>query len=179
MKPFLAFFTKALQSITDRPTDGRTDGRTDRHLGSWGNTRGSSSRKPQVSIKSQSWENIIDRHLDRPTSRPTNRPSSRIVGKYQREVLAKTPSLYQVPNWSYGQKTKHCCRRPCHCPPPRRRPPHHRHHHHHLGSWGNTRRRSSRKPQVSIKSQSWEMSFLLLKNDFFGIYGLVLVPGIK
>merc|ERR1712015_247642 len=54
------------------------------------------------------------------------------------DVLAKTPCLYLVPELRYPC---HSCRRP-----------HHRHHHHHLGSWGNTRGRSSRKPQVSIKS---------------------------
>ena len=29
-----------------------------------------------------------------------------VMENYGHEVLAKTPCLYQVPNWSYGQKTK-------------------------------------------------------------------------
>ena len=68
-------------------------------------------------------------------------------------VLMKTPDLYLVPELKYPC---HCCH-PYRYPLPRRHSPHHRHHHHHLGSWGNSRGRSSRKPQVSIKSQSWEI----------------------
>ena len=30
------------------------------------------------------------------------------MGEYQREVLAKTPGLYQVPNWSYGNFCEVC-----------------------------------------------------------------------
>ena len=65
-----------------------------------------------------------------------------------RDVLTKTPYLYLVPKLRYPC---HYCRHPCHCPPPRRHPPYHRHHHHHhLKSWGNTRRKSSQKPHISI-----------------------------
>ena len=46
----------------------------------WGNTKRRSSRKPQVSIKSQSWEiydrKIVDRPTDRPTDRPIDRPGN-------------------------------------------------------------------------------------------------------
>merc|ERR1712030_214959 len=91
------------------------------------------------------------------------------------DVLAKTPGLYLVPELRYPCHCCHpccCCRRPCRCrcPPPRCPPPHHRHHHHHLGSWGNTRGRSSRKPQVSIKSQTGVMAKKL------NIVVVVLVP---
>ena len=62
------------ENIIDRHLDRPTD----RHLGSWGNTRGRSSRKPQVSIKSQSWENIFSKisenfrgQTDRQTDRVT------------------------------------------------------------------------------------------------------------
>ena len=76
----------------------------------------------------------------------------------RRKILAKTPYLYLVPELRYPC---HCCRRPCRCPPPRHHPSHLRHHHHHLGSWGNTRERSSRKPQVSIKSQTGVMAIFV------------------
>merc|ERR1712105_266924 len=56
------------------------------------------------------------------------------------DIHAKTPGLYLVPELRYSC---HCCR-PCRCPPSRCRLPHHRHHH--LGSWKNTRGKSSRKP---------------------------------
>ena len=64
------------------------------------------------------------------------------------DVLAKTPCLYLIPELRYPC---HYCRHRCRCPLPRRHPSHLRHHHHHhLGSWGNTKRKSSRKPHVSI-----------------------------
>ena len=64
------------------------------------------------------------------------------------DVLAKTPCLYLIPELRYPC---HYYRHRCRCPLPRRHPSHLRHHHHHhLGSWGNTKRKSSRKPHVSI-----------------------------
>ena len=64
------------------------------------------------------------------------------------DVLAKTPCLYLIPELRYPC---HYYRHRCRCPLPRRHPSHLRHHHHHhLGSWGNTKQKSSRKPHVSI-----------------------------
>ena len=130
-------------------------------IGISGKLQASSTRKPQVSIKSQTrviakklWKITIFKRLRDVWFDKFFVRWYRNIREVTRVIHAKTPGLYLVPELRYPC---HCCRPCCcHCPPPRC-PPHHRHHHH-LGSWGNTRGRSSRKPQVSIKSQTGVMA---------------------